>query len=519
MISRCRTGNSLVDSISFERTPTNGAMTWLHSQKGSLTIGGAQVRPGANEFKRAASDMGVRKDYRNLSVAEGARFIEALKHVKSRGVVDDFARVHERHFNMGIHRSSHFLPWHREFLLRFEQELKQFDARVDIPYWDSSVDRSTSASLWDNDFLGQFNAAWRLNRALGSATLPSPQAVQNNQQRSSYATFWDELEVSIHNPPHRWVGGAMAQADSPRDPVFYLPHAWIDLLWATWQAAHPNTPFVASGPGLRLNSPLMEWPNRTPADVIDHHALGYAYDIEPVPGGPVASGDDMQPDEVLGAGQAISSANGRFTFVYEGDGNLVLYGPGGALWASNTNGQPVGGAIMQGDGNLVIYGPGSLYVWDSATDGNPGSRLVVQDDGTVVIYRPDGTPAWATNTVTPGEPVASGDDMQPGEVLGAGQAISSANGRFTFVYQGDGNLVLYGPGGALWASNTNGQPVGGAIMQGDGNLVIYGPGSLYVWDSATDGNPGSRLVVQDDGTVVIYRPDGTPAWATNTVTP
>jgi hypothetical protein len=29
-----------------------------------------------------------------------------------------------------------------------------------------------------------------------------------------------------------------------------------------------------------LNDPLMEWPNRTPAAVIDHHALGYSYDSE-----------------------------------------------------------------------------------------------------------------------------------------------------------------------------------------------------------------------------------------------
>jgi hypothetical protein len=28
------------------------------------------------------------------------------------------------------------------------------------------------------------------------------------------------------------------------------------------------------------NDPLMEWPDRTPANVLDHHALGYQYDIE-----------------------------------------------------------------------------------------------------------------------------------------------------------------------------------------------------------------------------------------------
>ena len=217
----------------------------------------------------------------------------------------------------------------------------------------------------------------------------------------------------------------------------------------------------------------------------------------------------MQPGEVLLPGQSISSASGRYTFVYQADGNLVLYGPGGALWASNTNGQPVGVTIMQGDGNLVIYGPNAVYVWDSSTHNHPGARAGgagrrQRGHGRPRRHRPVGH-----QHRHPGGPVAAGDDMQPGEVLYPGQSISSANGRYVFVYQTDGNLVLYGAGGALWASNTNGQPVGVTIMQGDGNLVMHGPNAVYVWDSSTHNHPGARLVVQDDGNVVIYAPDGT----------
>ncbi|MGH3998670.1 MAG: membrane dipeptidase, partial [Pseudonocardiaceae bacterium] len=120
--------------------------------------------------------------------------------------------------------------------------------------------------------------------------------------------------------------------------------------------------------------------------------------------------------------------------------------------------------------------------------------------------------AWArADTSLPTGPSAQGDDMQPGEVLLRGQGISSANGRYVFVYQGDGNLVLYGPGGPLWDSQTAGRSVGVCVMQGDGNLVIYHPGSRPIWSSNTWQNPGSRLVVQDDANVVIYRPDGTSA--------
>ena len=228
--------------------------------------------------------MGVRKDYRTLTADERDRFVRALRHVKSTGLIDRFAEMHARHFNMGIHRSSHFLPWHREMIRRFENQLQDFRPAITLPYWNSSNDRGTDAALWNNGFMGQFNAAWNLGRALGPkptcANLPTQQQVQTNRGRGTYDVFWPELENPIHNGPHCWVGGEMNQADSPHDPVFYLHHCWIDKLWAMWQIDHPGAPFVSSGQGFGLNDPLMEWPNRTPASVIDHHALGYSYDSE-----------------------------------------------------------------------------------------------------------------------------------------------------------------------------------------------------------------------------------------------
>jgi hypothetical protein len=224
--------------------------------------------------------MGVRKNYRNLADIERDRFVQALFHVKSTGLVDQFAEIHERHFFHLIHRSSHFLPWHREMLLRFERALQQFHPDITIPYWDSTVDRSPSDPLWNNNFLGQFNSAWNLRRALGSGPLSTQQEVETNQRRDNYDAFWRELENPIHNRPHVWVEGVMGSAPSPGYPVFYLHHCWIDMLWARWQLAHPGAPFVSSGAGVGLNDPLMEWPDRTPANVLDHHALGYSYDTE-----------------------------------------------------------------------------------------------------------------------------------------------------------------------------------------------------------------------------------------------
>lgn len=114
-------------------------------------------------------------------------------------------------------------------------------------------------------------------------------------------------------------------------------------------------------------------------------------------------------------------------------------------------------------------------------------------------------------------PIAQGNDMQPGEVLNPNQSISSTNIQYTFIYQGDGNLVLYRnqDGKALWNSQTAGKPVGVCIMQGDGNLVIYQANGGPVWDSKTYQHPGSRLVVRDDGNVAIFATNNTPVWTTN----
>ncbi|GAA3626734.1 hypothetical protein [Microlunatus ginsengisoli] len=297
----------------------------------------------------------------------------------------------------------------------------------------------------------------------------------------------------------RPAGVCVMQGDG--NLVIYPPNGG-NAIWSSGTYGNPGSHLVVQGDG----NVVIYQPNGHPIWSTNTW----------LPTGPTATGDTMQPGQVLNPGNSITSASGRYRFVYQGDGNLVLYDGGQPLWASNTNGRPVGICIMQGDGNLVIYARGGHPIWASGTNGNANSRLVAQDDGNVVIYQPGGHPVWSTNTWLPSGPTATGDTMQPGQVLNPGNSITSADGRFRFVYQGDGNLVLYQGNQAPWASGTNGRGVGVCVMQGDGNLVIYLRGGHPIWASNTDGNPGSHLIVQNDRNVVIYRPNGSPAWATGT---
>ena len=104
--------------------------------------------------------------------------------------------------------------------------------------------------------------------------------------------------------------------------------------------------------------------------------------------------------------------------------------------------------------------------------------------------------------------------LASGQSLGKGQSKKSCDGRFTLILQTDGNLVLYGPSGALWSSNTAGSAASVAAMQTDGNFVVYA-GATPLWWSNTANNPGAFLSVQNDGNTVIYK-GATALWSTKT---
>ncbi len=112
----------------------------------------------------------------------------------------------------------------------------------------------------------------------------------------------------------------------------------------------------------------------------------------------------------------------------------------------------------------------------------------------------------------------------PREVLGTHETLNlderlvSADGRFTLIMQGDGNLVLYGPNQrVLWKSDTYGSPRGTyLVMQGDGNLVLYRPDGRPVWSSGTYGYAACVLTMQNDGNLVLYAPVSRPIWSTKT---
>ncbi|MEC4015427.1 tyrosinase MelC2 [Streptomyces sp. H27-D2] len=265
--------------------------------------------------------MAVRKNQANLTAAEKRDFVNAVLELKRNGRYDAFVTTHNAFIMSDTdtservgHRSPSFLPWHRRFLLEFEQALQSVNADVTLPYWDWTVDRTAGSSIWGADFLGgngrssdgqvttgPFAASagkWAvsvrvdsrsyLRRALGAGGRPLPTRAEVDSVlampvydmapwNSLSDGFRNHLEgwrgVNLHNRIHVWVGGQMTTGVSPNDPVFWLHHCFIDKLWADWQRLHPTSTYLpASGTPdvVYLRETMKPWNDTTPADMLDH---------------------------------------------------------------------------------------------------------------------------------------------------------------------------------------------------------------------------------------------------------
>lgn len=228
--------------------------------------------------------MGTRKSVAALTATEKSNFVAAVKALKAQTTgrnYDWFVRTHMTYFSTVnnhnyAHNSSSFLPWHRRYLLELENALKAINPAVDLPYWNWAVNRSTTGAPFTSDFMGgngsggngavttgPFAGAtqWRINVSPTSSTslrramtlrgsLPTSTDVDSVMNGSTYdVSPWNSasnnglrnrveggLTPNLHGRIHVWVGGHMAQTDSPNDPVFFLHHCNIDRIWSRWQA-------------------------------------------------------------------------------------------------------------------------------------------------------------------------------------------------------------------------------------------------------------------------------------------
>lgn len=214
-----------------------------------------------------------RKNGATASAAERTAYVNAILAIGTTAAdvfpmgTDFWHTQQEVHSNMGsftnIHETLAFLPWHREYINRYEILLQQYDPTVKLLYWDWTTDPSTSLSFMGS-FSGSIGAPFNptsgptlappsVTRGLGTfAHAESDSAVL---ARSSYgpftpgfcggitfsppastAPFLPALEDCSHNYSHGYIGGDMhSPGTSAQDPFFFMLHGNVDRLWAQWQ--------------------------------------------------------------------------------------------------------------------------------------------------------------------------------------------------------------------------------------------------------------------------------------------
>jgi len=206
---------------------------------------------------------------------------------------NDFTTFHFR--NCGkIHGTRLFLPWHRALVDQFENALRSdaSTADVTVPYW-SWFDQDPTADLPHafidgNDVTNPLNVNAVLRYCPDQRTQSSvisgffwglSRWTATLNQISSWDDFGGvglktqmgtgKLEQA-HNNMHAWVGQGMAfVASSPKDPIFWSHHSFVDYLWWT------NSNFQPSGN--QLNDRLPGMGGLTTGAVVNNSDLDYEY--------------------------------------------------------------------------------------------------------------------------------------------------------------------------------------------------------------------------------------------------
>jgi hypothetical protein len=231
----------------------------------------------------------------------------------------------------------------------------------------------------------------------------------------------------------------------------------------------------------------------------------------------------LVPAGVL-VGAAAASANESSTL----ERGWCLAASDSAILLENEDGR----LSWQGDGNLVVYTTDGVATWASGAKGDT-ARLCFQDDGNLVIYK-DGAALWTSGTSGKGVDTMRFDGcglqllagetsyFQAGSIacelvsLGrnwcrslseAGNIVETDDAKL--VWQSDGNLVFRAHDGtAKWASNTEGGRGQRVCFQDDGNLVVYGS-SGALWASDTNGR-GVDALELFQCTLGLSSPSGDP---------
>jgi tyrosinase len=235
----------------------------------------------------------IRKSAFALSVAEQNLYLSVINQLNTGPTPTIYAGFvafhrdmsHRMHGGMGRAGKQRFLSWHRDFLLKLEQQMQAINPAAFIPYWRWSSDRSVPpwlTGVLPTIVLPDAGADMPAETVQVTRSPHTPVGLPTAAQVASldantglpYTQFTGLLE-SFHNTVHGWVGGTMNDITvSPSDPLFWMHHGEIDRIWSAWQANPAN---AGKAPTLAGADAVMDPWRETATQLQSITALGYSY--------------------------------------------------------------------------------------------------------------------------------------------------------------------------------------------------------------------------------------------------
>ena len=233
--------------------------------------------------RRNAADTSIPQaeldEYRDAIIAIGTlpgyQFPDAISYWHKQQAVHNHV-VNFTQPSFAAHTSDGFLPWHREFLSRYEILLREAYPKVTLFYWDWTTDPRLSPRI--TGLMGSFSGAIgapfgvlappAVSRFTGTHPMgPTPTSMSDATVTAPLTfTGHSTASESPHNRSHVYVGGSGGTMTSPstsaRDPIFFLLHGNADRLGAMWQRKNPNRfdPATAySGTSATMTEPMAPW--------------------------------------------------------------------------------------------------------------------------------------------------------------------------------------------------------------------------------------------------------------------
>ncbi|KAI0225256.1 hypothetical protein L0F63_003112, partial [Massospora cicadina] len=304
------------------------------------------------------SHVATRKDASKMRPDEWKQYYSAFRTLANGGQKSVLHRLTSSHVQLAsqIHGDLSFLPWHRHFLYEFQRELLKVNNSLILPYWNWTNDATEPHQSIVFNYLGKNGVGSDncVNFGIGNGVLNVTATSQGTSQRCLQRNFDSEEKISpfialvgvqelfeqsdfwefsrrlefTHAYPHNNLGGDMATMSAPNDPIFWLHHAMVDRIYASWQKKGNN---LRKYPKENVNDLLLEY-NVNVSSTFDTAAYPYCYRYDsyidyPLPGRqtsqPTNSGPDGRPnsDSNISNSEPVSGGESKS----DGSGNITLF--------------------------------------------------------------------------------------------------------------------------------------------------------------------------------------------------